>query len=154
MKDSEVIKLVYSICKEYNYPIPRVELSKKMRSTLGVCYRSKKLIRLNKKFTEIADKQLIEQVIKHELIHLKYDHHNLYFWVEAQRIGAAPNRTIQLPPKLKEELHKKAPYKYVCKVCGNTIYCYRKRRHKISCAKCCPNKFNPKFLMELQEVIV
>ncbi|MFE8094518.1 SprT-like domain-containing protein [Bacillus toyonensis] len=142
--------------KEYGLPLTvNVELSSKMTTTFGMFYiksvkkRIPKVIRLSKNFVTYQEKDVIIDVLKHELVHYAcfmqgkpYKDKDAYFKQELARVGSARTRTY----KFKGERKRKV-YSYECKKCGKNIQARIKGYEKKYIHKDCHGEF--KFIGEV-----
>lgn len=74
----EILENIYPKFKKYNVNFPKIKI-RKMTKRWGSCLYKKEEIILNKKLIEI-DRECIEYVILHELIHFIYPNHSKDFY--------------------------------------------------------------------------
>jgi predicted SprT family Zn-dependent metalloprotease len=78
-------KLCELICEEYKYDKPIIVLDD--IDSFGYCYRSKKKIVLNRTLCELNYTEIIKDLLKHEVAHLRYPNHGKDFEAECKRMG-------------------------------------------------------------------
>jgi predicted SprT family Zn-dependent metalloprotease len=84
----KLTKIAKNICKKWDYNQDVVvDLNPRLRSTLGQCYYEDNFICLNKKFVEKNSRQIVVEVLKHELIHFQYKYHDKNFKNECKKRG-------------------------------------------------------------------
>ncbi|HDR7922346.1 SprT-like domain-containing protein [Bacillus cereus] len=137
--------------EEYGLPLTiNIEISSKMTSTFGVFYvksvkeRVPKVIRLSKNLIIHQEKDIIIDVLKHELVHYAcfiqgkpFRDKDTYFKQELARVGSSRTRTYEFKGKV---------YCYECKKCGETIHARMKGYEKKYVHRNCRGKF--KFIGE------
>lgn len=140
--------------KEYGLPLTvNIEISSKMITTFGTFYiksvkeRIPKVIRLSKNFVIYQEKEVIIDVLKHELVHYACfmqgkPYKDAYFKQELARVGSARTRTYTF----KGERNRKV-YSYECKKCGKNIQARMKGYEKKYVHRNCHGEF--KFVGEV-----
>ena len=76
-----------NICESWQYDYdPIVVLNPKFKTTLGMCTPEIEIIELNEKFVKLNSSNIVLQILKHELVHLKYFGHRRDFKEECKRL--------------------------------------------------------------------
>ena len=78
-----ITSIVDRVCGTENYSYNKIFI-KNQRTRLGSC-SSKKNLNFNWQITKFP-KEVLEYVIKHEIVHLKHQNHKKEFWSEVQRL--------------------------------------------------------------------
>ena len=121
------------ICSEWNYDkLPLVILNPRLNGTLGQCIYEYviPLIELNKSFVELNSEEIVEKVLKHEIVHIQFPYHNKSFKKECER------RDIPYHAYLQEEIKLPAQrYVWECE-CGFKITSNSNRKGMLKCPKC------------------
>ncbi len=81
------------ISELYNYPKVKIILTNNI-SAIGECYYWIKEIHLNKRKCEAHTEKYVYNLIKHEIVHLKYPDHSLNFTKECRNIGTHQSFSI------------------------------------------------------------
>lgn len=118
---------VKKIATEINYPVPTVQVSDKMFKRFGKTDPVRKIMRLNKRFVELNNAEVVKALIIHELVHLKFPNHKQEFKAEMLRLGYRKHVMKGFTVKMEK-------YRYDCGKCG-TVYDNRKISDGI-CKKC------------------
>lgn len=149
MDQEEIRNMTKEICIKYDYPIPEIQFSNRMCITNGLCYQSAKLIKLNSKFCDLASKEDMENLLKHEIVHLKIHGHGHEFKIACKNMGITGEfNKPHSYSKTGQMLNDSAPYWYQCPECKIISKYFRPRRIEYSCGKCDPDKFNEKYLLK------
>ena len=91
------------ICSEWKYDnFPLVMLNPRLNGTLGQCIYEydPPLIELNENFVKLNPEEVVEDVLKHEIAHTRYPHHNKLFKKECERRGIPYHVYLQKEIKL------------------------------------------------------
>ena len=76
------------ICRDWHYNFnPLVVLNPRFKKTLGICTPEIEIIELNKEFVKLNPTNIVLEILKHELVHLKYWGHGKNFRRECERLG-------------------------------------------------------------------
>ncbi len=108
-------------------PKAKVEWSGRMVRSAGICYPTRRLIRLSRVYFEAYPDDL-EPILLHEMIHLEHSGHGPAFRAEARRVGA-PRHARALP-----EREERWRWLGICHHCG-AHWSYRTRR-ALACRPC------------------
>lgn len=133
----------------------RVTWSGRLRSTAGLAYPGKGLIKLNPRLKDFGEAE-VERTLRHELAHLLAQHrvgrrriapHGAEWRKACADLGApdeARCHTLPLPRKTVERRHL-----YRCAKCGVEVRRVRPFRRATACLKCCRQfnggRFNERF---------
>ncbi|MCC5911946.1 MAG: SprT family zinc-dependent metalloprotease [Clostridiaceae bacterium] len=141
MKELMATEKLYALYEEfntkyYNGKLPSnvtIEWSNRLTRSAGMCYPSKKIIRLSthyhKKFPEEIGSTLL-----HEMIHLIILDHGPTFKKEIQRIEAMGGTVSRYA---KEAAKLKSPsWKWVCTKCKTSYTRYRRGAKNYKCRVC------------------
>lgn len=118
---------VKKIATEIGYLTPEVQVSNRMFKRFGKTDPVRKIVRLNKRFVELNNADVVKALIVHELVHLKYPNHGEGFKKEMARLGYGRHVMDGFTVKMEK-------YRYDCGKCG-TVYDNRKLRDGV-CKKC------------------
>lgn len=118
---------VKKIAAEIGYPTPEVQVSEKMVKRFGKTDPVRKIVRLNKRFVELNNADVVRALIVHELVHLKFPNHGEGFKREMLRLGYGKHVMKGFTVRMEK-------YRYDCEKCG-TVYDNRKIRNAV-CKKC------------------
>jgi predicted SprT family Zn-dependent metalloprotease len=121
----------------------RVEWNARMRSTAGLAFPGRSLVRLNPRLREFGDEE-IQRTLRHELAHLlahdragrrRIAPHGAE-WRRACRDLGLPDekRTHDLPLPRREVARR---HHYRCPACGSTIARVQPLRRGSACLRCC-----------------
>ena len=84
----KLTEIAKKICIKWNYDSNIVvDLNPKLKTTLGECYYNDNFICLNKNFVEKNSEYIVVKVLKHEIIHFKFPHHNKDFKNECEKFN-------------------------------------------------------------------
>jgi len=121
------------ICEKWGYEkFPLVILNPMLNGTLGQCIYEYDipLIELNENFVRLNPKEIVENVLKHEIVHIYFPYHNKLFRKECER------RNVPYHIFLQEEIKLPAQkYIWECE-CGFKITSNRNRKGILKCPKC------------------
>ena len=101
----------------------------------------------------------IRDILLHEITHAfcwviykwAHDGHGPKFKAIAQALGCEASATVKASAS-SLNLDFGYRYTYICKTCNTKHQTMRKHKQRRSCAICCPNEFNPKYLIQLESV--
>ncbi len=125
-------------------PRARVEYSRRMEHTAGLCIPARLLIRIGWKYHTLFPDEVVD-TLKHEMIHLKHRHHDRAFRVEAARLN------VSLKARSDPRLQRPARYVYRCPGCGANFR-RQKRLIMASCGKCSVGgRFDERFKLILSD---
>lgn len=141
----EVLKMVPTICEEYGYDEPQVITSSTMTKALGRCWANKKLIKLNEQFIERNDIEVVTDLLKHEIAHLKFKGHGADFMKECKRMGIKHHTHLEHP----DADFVVGIYTYECPVCRKQYGTSKKYKNKKSCGECSPGRYDEQFKLRL-----
>ena len=117
----------------------RVEWSRRMNRSAGLCYYRRKVVRLSWKY-HAAFPQEISNTLKHELIHAAgVLGHGRRFRAEARRLGC----DVHAKPMPRRPFR----YVYACPSCANEVR--TRKRVDFSCGRC-SRKWDPRFRLILK----
>jgi predicted SprT family Zn-dependent metalloprotease len=117
----------------------RVEWSRRMSRSAGMCYPRTRVIRLSWRY-HVEYPAEVESTLKHELIHAAgIRGHGADFLAEARRLGCDV-RAMPMPGR---------PFRwvYACPACGAEVRTRRKVDY--SCGRCSP-RWNPRYRLTLK----
>ena len=126
-----------AICDKHGYPHATIEISKRMKRAFGMCYYDRKVIRLNEKFVESNTQEVIVDLIKHEVCHLKHPNHGYGFTRACAEMGTLNHVWKQHPDCVIPDQHEWEVY---CK-CGYTYAFYKNTSN--ACQYTCPRCGTP-----------
>lgn len=130
---NELQNIADELCIKYNYPKANIKVSKKMKSMWGKCYPIRKSIVLSEEFIKLNSKNVVSDLIKHEICHLKfYPGHGEEFTKACAEMGIK-NHTLKQHPKCNRPEHKWEVY---CPKCGYTFHFYNKSNRDYRCPIC------------------
>lgn len=137
-------EIATELSAQYNLPGVLVTFNKHMSTTWGKCYWLEQRIDLNYKFCQLNSEDVVRDLIKHELAHLKVPNHGEEFVGVCKEMGI-PKHTYEAHP----EAIQVAKYEYCCEVCGKRVYSNIKTI--ASCKSCSDGLFNPKYVLSVRK---
>lgn len=103
----------------------RIEWSKRLTSSAGICYPGKRLIRLSTHYHQRFPEE-IESTLLHEMIHLLVPGHGPEFYAWLERIRRQGGRVARYAKE--RATQGKARWLYHCRGCGARWLRYRRLR--------------------------
>ena len=139
-RGAELLKAVG--CGELS-PCLRVTWSARLRSTAGLAYPAKALIKLNPRLLEFGEAE-VERTFLHELAHLVAQHrvgrrrippHGEEWRRACADLGLKDERRCHNLPLPRREIAR--PHRYRCPGCGHEVRRVRPFRRPSACLACC-----------------
>ncbi len=120
LPSEKTLKEIYHTFNEryFNNELPadaKVEWSEKMTRNAGACIPRKKVIRISWHYAKSFPKD-VENILVHEMIHLKFPNHGAQFHKEVDRINSC-GEDINVA-RFSLGRAKDPKYRYVCTECG------------------------------------
>jgi len=121
----------------------RVRWNSRMRSTAGMAYPGKALIKLNPRLHDFGPGE-VEQTLKHELAHLLAHHragrrrispHGPEWRKACADLGLANEKRCHDLPLPRRQIAR--PHHYQCPACGLDVHRVRPMRRPSACLTCC-----------------
>jgi SprT protein len=121
----------------------RVRWNTRMRSTAGMAYPGKALIKLNPRLRAFGEAE-IDRTLKHELAHLLAQHragrrrispHGREWQKACADLGLTDERRCHDLPLPRRQIAKRHHYR--CPACGADLYRVRPMRRPSACLPCC-----------------
>ena len=128
----EIQRLADGICYKYDYPKARIEMSSRLKKCWGLCFIQRKMIRLNKKFIELNSKEIVIDLLKHEICHLKHPNHGGGFVQACAEMGTKNHVWKQHPDTVRIK-HKWILY---CDACDYTYGFHNQTKTEYKCPHC------------------
>lgn len=145
--DPVLTALCSDLLRQLNYPDlaahVRVEWNNRMRSTAGMAYPAKALIKLNPRLRSFGDAE-VEQTLKHELAHLLAQHragrrrispHGREWRKACADLGLVDERRCHDLPLPRRQVTRRHHYR--CPECGMDVHRVRPMRRPSACLPCC-----------------
>ncbi len=149
MNVDELFELAIDIACQYDYPIPtKVLLEPRYKYCLAKTQCEKRIIKVNKFVAEHNPIEVIEAILKHEIVHFIYCDHDKEF-VKAVRAMGSHEKIESLFPLIN------LPFKYIyqCPKCHQNGYGNTQRETSCGyCSKTYDEQFKLK-LVKVNEVI-
>ena len=128
----ELQRMADELCVKYNYPKATIEVSKKMKLMWGKCYPIRKSIVLSEEFIKLNSKNIVRDLIKHEICHLKFSSHGKRFTNACAEMGIE-NHTLKQHPKC---IRPERNWEVFCPKCGYIYHFYNKSDRDYECPIC------------------
>ena len=153
MEFIKIKELGKQISEKYGYPVPTIKMNTRIIVTTGKCWPQRHIIELSKKYCDFAADKDIEDLIKHEIAHLKHPNHGWGFKVACMEMGVSHGfrGSHSETDGYSEHIGKHAKVKYECPNCGKISSTLRPYKRIHSCGKCCPGVFNSRY--ELKRIL-
>ena len=137
------------IAEMYGYPRPIIKLSSRLKRTHGTCDYFTRIITLSTVYCEIETDEVIINLLKHEIAHLKHPNHGPDFKRACMYMGCDNDKPSSRSEKYAEYLFNTSKVKYSC---PNGHHAGATKPYKVerSCGKCSPT-FDRRFLLKLVE---
>ena len=139
--EDDLNEFAAEIAKNYDLPVPKVLLTSKFKRVWGKCNANDLVIRMNRFFCENNEFEVVYDLLKHEMAHLRASGHGDAFKGVCADMGILHRTYLQHPDCVTE----KGTYTYMCPECGRFYRPFRAYKHSKSCGDCSNGVYNPKF---------
>ena len=116
------------VAEGHGLPLPKdVTLSNRMVKSWGRTDFVNKIIRLNKRFVEINNEEVVRALLVHEIVHLKFGNHGSEFVREMERLGYGRHVNDRLDILVEKHFYKcrkcDENFESLKKICVLDHYC-------------------------------
>lgn len=86
MNIDKIKENIKQICEKYGYDTPEIVIDDNLHA-YGKCNPQTKIITLKESFCDRNSDKVVTDLLKHEIVHLRYPRHNYIFEEECRRMG-------------------------------------------------------------------